>query len=191
MPALTLNLAPVGSLTREAFYALCEVNPELSLERTAQGELIVVTPVGGGGSRREADLITDVNNWNRRTQLGVVFSSAGLFSLPQGGDRAPDVAWVKRERWQALSPEEQEGIPPICPDFVIELRSRTDRLAPLQAKMQEYLHSGLRLGWLIDPHHRRVEVYRAGQPVERLEQPQSLSGEEVLPGFVLEVSRFW
>jgi Uma2 family endonuclease len=191
MTAVTLKLDPIVKLTRDAFYKLCEANPDLSFERTAQGELVIVTPVGGGGSSREADLIVDVGNWNRQTQLGIVFSSSGLFSLPNGGDRCPDVAWITLERWQSLSLEEQEGVPNICPDFVIELRSHTDRLQPLQVKMQEYLNSGLRLGWLIDPQNQRVEIYRLGQPVEILNQPQSVSGEDVLPGFVLNVSRFW
>jgi Uma2 family endonuclease len=191
MTAITLKLDAMGSLTREAFYALCDANSDLSFERTAQGDLIIVTPVGGGGSSREADLIIDVGTWNRQTQLGGVFSSAGMFSLPNGGDLCPDVSWIKLERWQALSLEEQEGVPTICPDFVIELRSRTERLLPLQAKMQEYLNSGLRLGWLINPQDQQVEIYRPGQAVETLTQPQSISGEDVLLGFVLNVSRFW
>lgn len=191
MTAVTLKLDALGKLTREAFLDLCLANPDLDFERTANGELIIVAPVGGGGSNREADLITDVSIWNRQTQLGKVFSSSGLFSLPQGGDRSPDVAWIALERWQALSLEEQEGVPLICPDFVIELRSRTDRLKPLQEKMQEYLNSGLRLGWLINPQQKQVEIYRPGLPVEVLDHPIHLSDEEVLPGFVLDLSRIW
>jgi Uma2 family endonuclease len=191
MTAVTLKLDAVGPLTRNAFYVLCQDNPEIAFERTAQGALIIVTPVGGGGSSREADLIIDVGTWNRQTQLGKVFSSSGLFSLPNGGDRSPDVAWIALERWQTLSPDEQEGVPRICPDFVIELRSRTDRLAALQDKMQEYLNSGLRLGWLIDPQNKRVEIYRCRQSVEILDQPERLAGEDVLPGFVLNVSSLW
>ena len=191
MTAVTLKLDPIVKLTREAFYKLCEANPDLSFERTARGELIIMTPVGGGGSSREANLIADVTIWNRQTGLGIVFSSSGLFSLPRGGDRSPDVAWIKLERWQALSLQEQEGVPNICPDFVIELRSRTDRLPPLQTKMQEYLNSGLRLGWLINPQDKELEIYRPRYPVEILPQPQSVSGEDVLPGFVLNLNRFW
>lgn len=183
-----LNLEPITTLTREQFFQLCQANPDLQLERSPQGELIIVTPIGGEGGNQEASLIIRVGVWNEQTQLGVVFSSQTVFSLPGGGDRSPDVAWVELSRWQKLSQEEREGFPPICPDFLIELRSRTDRLKPLQNKMQEYLASGLRLGWLINPKDKQVEIYRIGQEVEVVEMPVVLSGEEVLPGFSLEVS---
>ena len=177
-----LNLEPITSLTREKFYQLCEHNPELQLERNAAGELIIMSPVGGESGKKEANLIVDISLWNRQTNLGVVFSSSTIFSLPYGSDRSPDVAYVALERWQSLSEEEREGFPPICPDFVIELRSKTDRLKPLQAKMEEYLASGLRLGWLINPQQRQVEIYRPQQAVEIVQMPITLSGEEVLPG---------
>lgn len=182
-----LNLDPITTLTRSQFYQLCQANPDLHLERSPRGELIIVTPIGGESGNQEANLIGDVIIWNRQAGLGVVFSSQTVFSLPGGGDRSPDVAWVQLERWQGLSQEEREGFPPICPDFAIELRSRTDRLKPLQEKMQEYLASGLRLGWLINPKDRQVEIYRVGQPVEVVAMPVVLSGEEVLPGFSLEL----
>lgn len=181
-----LNLdALTRSLTREQFMHLCQSNPDLQLERSRQGELIIVSPVGGESGNREATLITKVGIWNEQTQLGFVFSSSTIFSLPEGGDRSPDVAWVAKPRWQALSPAERETFPPICPDFVIELRSRSDRLQPLQAKMQEYLASGLRLGWLINPQDQQVEIYRPNQAVEVLQLPATLSGEDVLSGFKL------
>jgi Uma2 family endonuclease len=182
-----LNLDPITTLTREQFFQLCQANPDLPLERSSTGELIIVTPIGGEGGKREANLIIQVGIWNQQTQLGVVFSSQTVFSLPKGGDRSPDVAWVEVSRWQGLSQEEREGFPPICPDFVIELRSRTDRLKPLQTKMLEYLASGLRLGWLINRKDRQVEIYRQGQEVEVVRMPVVLSGEDVLPGFSLEV----
>ncbi len=182
-----LNLDPITSLTREQFYRLCEANSEISLERSPKGELIIVAPVGGECGNQEASLIAKVVNWNEQTGLGVVFSSSTIFSLPGGGDRSPDVAWVHLKRWQALSEIDRVGFPPICPDFVIELRSPTDRLKPLQDKMQEYLSSGLRLGWLINPQHRQVEIYRVGQAVETVTMPILLSGEEVLPGFSLKL----
>ncbi|MGB5974991.1 MAG: Uma2 family endonuclease, partial [Nodosilinea sp.] len=152
-------------------------------------------PVGGESGNREATLITKVGIWNEQTQLGFVFSSSTIFSLPEGGDRSPDVAWVAKSRWQALSPAQREAFPPICPDFVIELRwrsqsyglSRSDRLPPLQAKMQEYLASGLRLGWLINPQDQQAEIYRPNQAAEVLPLPATLSGEDVLPGFELLV----
>ncbi|MGP1384465.1 MAG: Uma2 family endonuclease [Thainema sp.] len=183
-----LNLEPLTrSLSREQFVQLCHSNPDLQLERSAQGELVIVSPVGGISGNQEADLITKVGIWNVETQLGYVFSSSTIFSLPNGGDRSPDVAWVAKRRWEALTPEAQSAFPPICPDFVIELRSRSDRLLPLQAKMQEYIASGLRLGWLINPQDRQVEIYRPEQEVEVIQLPAKLSGETVLPGFELSL----
>ncbi|WP_200817650.1 Uma2 family endonuclease [Calothrix rhizosoleniae] len=181
-----LNLDTVN-LTDEQFWHLCQANRDIPLERSAKGELIIMPPVGGISGNREANLITDLNIWNRQTGLGKVFSSSTIFKLPGGGDRSPDAAWIKLDRWEALTPEEQEKFPPICPDFVIELRSRTDALKPLQEKMQEYLNSGLRLGWLINPQDEQVEIYRLDQDVEIVSFPVSLSGEEVLPGFVLNL----
>jgi len=183
-----LNLKPLTTtLTRSQFYQLCVANPDVPLERSPQGELIIMTPIGGEGGSQEANLIGDLIIWNRQTQLGVVFSSQTVFSLPGGGDRSPDVAWVELGRWQSLSQSEREKFPPLCPDFVIELRSRTDRLKPLQDKMQEYLASGLRLGWLINYQDRQVEIYRGGTGVDVVAMPVVLSGEEVLPGFRLEI----
>lgn len=180
-----VDLSPIAPLTREQFYQLCMVNRDIALERSSKGELIIVSPVGGESGNQEAKLIFKVGVWNEQTGLGVVFSSSTVFSLPGQGDRSPDVAWVRLERWQALTPEQREQFPPICPDFVIELRSRTDRLKPLQEKMQEYLASGLRLGWLINPQDQQVEIYRAEQPVEVVAITTILSGEAVLPGFKL------
>lgn len=182
-----LDLSPITQLTREQFYQLCRANRDIPLERSPRGELIIVSPVGGESGSWEANLIGDVIIWNRQTRLGVVFSSSTIFSLPGGGDRSPDVAWVRCDRWESLTPEERETFPPICPDFVIELRSRTDRLPPLQQKMQEYLDSGLRLGWLINPQDQQVEIYRPGQPAEVVAMPTVLSGEDVLPDFSLPV----
>jgi Uma2 family endonuclease len=182
-----LDLSPITQLTREQFYQLCMANRNTPLERSPKGELIIVSPVGGESGNQEAKLIVKVGVWNEQTELGVVFSSSTIFSLPGQGDRSPDVAWVRLDRWQALTPEQRAAFPPICPDFVIELRSKTDRLKPLQEKMQEYLDSGLRLGWLINPQDQQVEIYRAGQPVEVLAFPAMLTGEDALPGFSLTV----
>ncbi len=175
------------TLTHEHFYELCMANKDVAMERSPEGELIIMPPVGGGSGKKEADYIIDLGNWNRQTGLGVVFSSSTVFKLPVGGDRSPDAAWVSQNRWDALTPEEQERFPPLCPDFVIELRSKSDRLQPLQAKMQEYLESGLRLGWLINPQDQVIEIYRVGKEVEVLQMPALLLGEDVLPGFELEV----
>ncbi len=194
MTTVTLNLDTV-ELTDEQFYRLCQMNRDWQFERTAKGEIIIMSPVGGVSGNREADLITNLGLWNRQTQLGRVFSSSTIFRLPNNGNRSPDAAWVSLERWSALTAEEQEKFPPICPDFVIELHeaklsrreSGTDPLRPLQEKMQEYLNSGLRLGWLINPQDEQVEIYRASREVEIVQFPVSLSGEDVLPGFVLNL----
>ncbi len=178
-------------LTDEQFYQLCINNPELVLERDANGVLIVMSPVGGDGGSWEADYITDLNIWNRQTNLGKTFSSSTLFRLPEGGgDRSPDAAWIELSRWNALTPEQRQKFPPIAPDFVLELRSPSDSLKPLQEKMQEYMASGVRLGWLFNPQDQQVEIYRQGQAVEARSLPAELSGEAVLPGFTLQVDRF-
>ncbi|MBE9037555.1 Uma2 family endonuclease [aff. Roholtiella sp. LEGE 12411] len=187
MNTVVLNLEPIVHLSDEQFYQLCMANRDLNLELSATGEVIIVPSVGGESGTQEADFITDLNNWNRQTKLGKVFSSSTIFKLPNGANRSPDAAWVKLERWEALTAEERKKFPPLTPDFVIELRSETDRLKPLQDKMQEYLENGLRLGWLINPQDKQVEIYQPGQPVEVVAIPALLVGEEVLPGFELQV----
>jgi Uma2 family endonuclease len=177
-------------LSDEQFYQLCVHNPNLNIERSAEGVLIFMAPVGGDSGKREADFILDLGLWNRQTQLGEVFSSSTMFKLPGGGDRSPDVAWVERARWEALTPEQRQKFPPIAPDFVIELRSRTDSLAMLQEKMQEYMDSGVKLGWLLNPQDQQVEVYRQGGAKEVRALPTQLSGETVLPEFSLQVDPF-
>jgi Uma2 family endonuclease len=188
MTAIILDLHSIINLTDEQFYQLCQANSDIKIERNAQGKLIVMPPTGGETGKRNFSLLGQLWLWvEQNPKLGVGFDSSTEFNLPNGGERSPDAAWVKMERWNALSEEDQETFPPICPDFVIELRSRTDNLKPLQDKMQEYLKSGLRLGWLIDPKNQRVEIYRQGQAVEVLQSPTTLSGEDVLPGFVLDL----
>jgi Uma2 family endonuclease len=186
---LKVNLQQVH-FTDEQFYQLCINNPDLTIERDAAGALIVMTPVGGESGNREADYIIDLGNWNRQTKLGKVFSSSTIFKLPNGGSRSPDAAWVELSRWQSLSPEQRQKFPPIAPDFVIELRSRTDDLPTLQDKMQEYLVSGVQLGWLFNPQDQQVEIYRQGQEKELRALPTQLSGEALLPGFTLQVEHF-
>jgi Uma2 family endonuclease len=175
-------------VTQEQFEQLAWANRDVSMERTADGALIVMPPTGGTTGKRNARLTAQLWNWNQQQQLGEVFDSSTIFHLPNGADLSPDAAWVSAERWNTLTREEQDGIVPLCPDFVVELRSKTDSLKELQAKMQEYLDNGCRLGWLINPQARQVEVYRFGQTTERLDSPQTLLGEDLLPGFVLNVS---
>lgn len=189
MTALTLNLDTVH-LSDEQFYQLCQNNRELQFERTARGELIIMPPVGGDSGNREADLIIDLGIWNRQTDLGYTFSSSTIFTLPNGANRSPDVAWIRRERYAALTPEQRRKFPPIAPDFVIELRSATDDLKMLHNKMQEYMDAGVQLAWLINPQAQQVEIYRLGKAVEVRDLPTELSGEEILPGFSLSLSRY-
>jgi Uma2 family endonuclease len=191
MNAITLTLTPAIELSDDAFYELCQTNRDLRFERTAQGELIIMPPVGGEGSSREADAIVQLGMWNKQAKLGIIFSSSGGFKLPNGADRSPDAAWIVQTRWDALTTEQRRKFPPIAPDFVIELRSETDDLKTLQAKMREYMENGVRLGWLLNPQDRQVEIYRLGQAVEVLSSPKRLSGEPLLPDFVLELSEIF
>jgi len=191
MTALTVNIPPSTQMTDEQFFQLCQVNPDLRIERTASGNLIFMPPTGGETSKHNSTLNAQLWLWNQKTQRGEVFDSSGGFKLPNGADRSPDAAWVAAERWNRLSAEEKEKFPPICPDFVIELRSPSDVLAPLREKMQEYLANGTRLGWLINRKDRTIEISRSGQPVETLHAPSTLSGEDVLPGFVLDLRSIW
>jgi len=192
METLTLNVPPTVGLTDEQFYQLCVANKEWRLELTAEGELIIMPPTGGESGIRNADLTTDLNLWNRQTRLGKVFDSSTEFRLPSGSKRSPDVSWVIRARWEALSPEQRKRFPPLSPDFVIELRSETDSLEKFRSKMREYRDNGVRLGWLIDPQTPLVEIYRHSQDVETInfsfDEPPTISGEDVLPGFVLNLT---
>ncbi|MGD2181540.1 Uma2 family endonuclease [Lusitaniella coriacea] len=172
-------------VTQQQFEQLAAANRDVRLERTATGELIVMPPTGGNTGKRNIDLEGQLWYWNRQTSLGVAFNSSTAFKLPNGANRSPDAAWVSQERWDTLTLEQQGAFPPLCPDFVIELRSKSDNMEPLRKKMQEYLENGLRLGGLIDAKNKRVEIYRQDREVEVLESPVSLSGEAVLPGFVL------
>jgi Uma2 family endonuclease len=177
-------------LTDEQFYQLCISNPDIPLERTAKGVLLIMSPVGGESGNREMEFGGELYVWNRQTKLGKVFSSSTIFKLPGGGSRSPDAAWIELSRWEALTPEQRQKFPLIAPDFVLELRSRTDNLKTLREKMQEYMESGVRLGWMFDPQNQQVEIYRQGHETEVRDLPTELSGEEVLPGFVLQVDQF-
>ncbi|MEP6515490.1 Uma2 family endonuclease [Microcoleus vaginatus FACHB-2002] len=191
--AIAVNIPPTLTLTvtREQFVELAIANRELQLERTAQGELIVNPPTGGETGYRNLDIEGQLWLWNRQTKLGKAFNSSTGFHLPNGADRSPDAAWVLQERWDGLTPKQKESFIPLCPDFVVELRSKTDNMEPLRAKMKECMNNGARLGWLIDRKNKKVEIYRSSQDVEALENPISLSGEDVLPGFVLDLTEVW
>ncbi|MDZ8261270.1 Uma2 family endonuclease [Nostoc sp. ChiQUE01b] len=176
-------------LSDEQFFQMCQKNSNYRFERTASGEILIMPPTGSDTGRRNVKITTQLDIWNSESSLGEVFDSSTGFTLPNGAERSPDASWVKIERWNALTPEQQEKFAPICPDFVVELRSRTDSLKELQEKMQEYIENGTQLGWLIDRKNKRVEIYRPGKDIEILDNPASLSGENVLPGFVLNLQQ--
>ncbi len=186
MTALILNLSPTIDLTDEQFFHLCQSNRDLRLERTVEGELIIMPPTGWGTGNRNSKITQRLCNWADADGTGLVFDSSTGFKLPNRADRSPDASWVKRERLEALNPDRAKFLP-LAPDFVVELRSTSDNLNILQQKMQEYINCGVRLGWLIYPQNQRVEIYRQGQDVEIL-HPTSLSGEDVLPGFILNLA---
>lgn len=180
---LELNI----ELTDEQFFQLCQNNRDLQFERTATGELIIKPPTGSDTGNRNIELSYQLQGWSRQNNLGKAFDSSGGFKLPNGAERSPDASWVSIERWNALTSEQQGKFAPLCPDFVVELRSPSDSLEKLRSKMREYIENGARLGWLIDRQNRRVEIYRPNQEVEMISSPTHLSGEDVLPGFVLDL----
>ena len=176
-------------LTDEQFFQLCIDNRDLRFERTASGGLIIMPPTGSETGNFNIDLSYQLQSWSRQNKhLGIAFDSSTGFKLPDGSDISPDAAWVRRDRWDALTPEQKEKFAPICPDFVVELRSTTDSLEKLRAKMKVYVKNGARLGWLLDRKNRKVEISRQGREVEILDEPATLSGEDVLPGFVLDLT---
>lgn len=191
MTTLTLNLNPIIKLTDDQFFQLCQENENIRLERTAKGELIIMSPAGGETGSSNAGLTAQIWIWNQQHKLGKVFDSSTGFNLPNGANRAPDASWVKLETWNALTPEQQKKFPPICPDFVVELLSPSDSLKETQDKMKEYRDNGAVLGWLINRKSRQVEIYRPHQEVEMLESPATVSGEDVLPGFILNLESIW
>ncbi|MDZ8188536.1 MAG: Uma2 family endonuclease [Nostoc sp. ChiSLP02] len=191
MTAIAIKLNSIIQLTDNQFYQLCRENPEIKFERNAAGELLIMSPTGGETGNCNFEISVEFGIWNRQTQLGICFDSSTCFKLPNGANRSPDVAWIKKERWNALTPEQKEKFPPIAPDFVLELMSPSDTLRETQEKMREYIDNGVKLAWLINPKMRQVEIYRLGQPVEILTSPQQLSGEDILPGFILNLSIIW
>ncbi|MDB9514815.1 Uma2 family endonuclease [Kamptonema animale CS-326] len=191
MTQITLNLNPIIQLTEEQFFQLCQENSDIQLERNAKGELIVMPPTGGEAGKSKVKAIVTLAIWNEQTQLGEVFDSSTGFTLPNKANRSPDASWVEKSRWEALTPEQREKFIPLCPDFVIEILSPSDRLSKTQEKMQEYIENGCHLGWLIKRKKQEVEIYRPGKEAELLKSPQTLSGEDVLPGFTLNLQRIW
>jgi Uma2 family endonuclease len=192
-PTVMVNIPTTITLkiSHEQFLDLALANRDLQLERNATGELIIMPPTGSYTGKINFDIAGQLWFWNRQTKLGEAFDSSTGFHLPNGSDRSPDAAWIKQEKWDTLSLEQKESFAPICPDFVLELRSKTDSLEKLPSKMREYIENGASLGWLIDQKNQRVEIYRPGKDVEILEHPTSLSGENILPGFILDLTELW
>ncbi len=188
----TITIPQGFKVTPEQFEQLAYIEQLARMELTKEGELIIMSPTGGTAGEKNFNLYLDVGIWNRQTKLGKAFDSSTIFVLPNGARRSPDVSWIKLERWNELTQVQKDGFPPISPDFIIELISPSDiknqRYEDLQAKMQEYLDNGVKLGWLINPLTKIVEIYRENQSVEILDNPKSLSGETVLPGFILDLT---
>ncbi len=184
---LVVRFRPGLRLSDEAFWRLCCANPDLRLERSARGDLLIMPPAGADSDRRNTSATAQLWNWNQASGRGIVFGPSAGFTLPNTAVVGPDAAWMSLPRWEALSPEDREKFAHIAPDFVLEVRSRSDTKKALRDKMRESIAQGVRLAWLIDPKTRTVEIYRPGRAVEVLKQPATLSGEDVLPGFVLDL----
>jgi Uma2 family endonuclease len=188
---ILVRLEPLIHLTDEQFYEVCQLNHDLRLERTARGELVILPPTGGETSERNAEVTMQLRLWAKRDGTGSTFDSSGGFVLPNGAIRSPDAAWVNRLRLELLTTEQRKRFLPLCPDFVIELRSPTDSVTAVQTKMEEYLANGAQLGFLLDPEYKRVYVYRPAVPVECIENPETISAEPLLPGFTLDLREVW
>jgi Uma2 family endonuclease len=190
MDTLKINLYPLR-LTDEQFYQICLNNRDLRLESDAWGDLIIMPPTGGTTGERNSELNFQLRLWNKEYGLGKVFDSSTGFKLPNGAARSPDASWIAIERWNTLTEEQQNRFIPLCPDFIIELLSPSDNLEKTRSKMGEYVENGLRLGWLINRKNRQVEIYRQGQDIEILDHPLTLSGEDILPNFILSLESIW
>ena len=178
-------------MTDEQFFQLCQDNRDLRFERNSNGDILIMPPTGGETGYRNLKIIQKLANWTDTNQRGIAFDSSTGFKLSNGSDRSPDASWIPLEKWNNLTPQQRQKFLPLCPDFVIELRSPSDSLKTLQNKMKEYLENGTKLGWLINPKAKQVEIYRQGKEVEILDNPTTLSGEDVLPDFVLDLELIW
>ena len=188
---LVLKMLPAIEMTDASFAEFCQINSDLRIEMTAQGELVIMSPAFSDTGNRNFNLAVQLGIWMEQDGTGIGFDSSAGFTLPNGAKRSPDAAWIQLSRWNALSEAEKASFAPICPDFVVELKSATDRLQDLQAKMQEYIDNGTLLGWLIDRQKRQVHIYRPERSVEIRDRPETLSGNPVLSGFVLHLDKIW
>lgn len=186
-----LKFNPVINMTDDQLFDFCQLNKDFRIERKANREIVIMSPTGSETEERNFDLIGQLWLWTKQDGTGVGFGSSGDFTLPNGAVRSPDAAWIKKTRWEAIPAELRRKFAPICPEFVVELRSESDSLKDLQEKMLEYINNGALLGWLIDRKERRVYIYRPETAVEELDNPSTLSGEDILSGFVLNLSSIW
>jgi hypothetical protein len=188
---LVLKMQPEMIMTDDQFFDFCQLNRDLNIERDQLGDLLIMSPTGSETDERNFNLTGQLWIWTKQDGTGVGFGSSGGFTLPNGAVRSPDAAWIKKERWEAIPIEQRKKFAPICPDFVVELRSETDSLKTLQEKMEEYIKNGVKLAWLIDRKQGKIFIYRPGQVVAELDHPQTLNGEDILPGFVLDLRDIW
>jgi len=188
---LTVNLPMQIEMTTAEFYEFCQANRDLRIERSANGEVIIMPPAFSDTGNRNVKIVQQLANWADEDGTGEVFDSSSGFTLPNGATRSPDAAWIRQERWNGLAEEEKASFAPICPDFVVELKSSSDTLSSLKAKMEEYIANGALLGFLIERNPRQVHVYRPNQEPEILENPDAVSGDPEMPGFVLQMARIW
>jgi Uma2 family endonuclease len=187
----TFDVRPL-KMTDEIFYEFCQRNKDFRFEMDKRGNLIIMPPTFLETSRKNADINVQLGIWAKKDKTGIAFESDGMFTLPNGAKRAPDAFWILKERYFALSEiEREERFARIAPDFVIELRSKSDNLRKLQNKMREYIENGVRLGWLIDPSEKRVHIYRSDKTTEVLNNPKTISGEDVLKNFELDLAEIW
>ena len=188
---MVLQMLPNMIMTDDQFFDFCQLNRHFRIERNQIGDLFIMSPTGSETEERNFNLIVQLGIWTKQDGTGVGFGSSGGFTLPNGAVRSPDAAWIKRTKWEAIPTEKRKKFAPICPEFVVELRSENDSLSTLKEKMQEYIDNGTQLAWLIDRKQRQVFIYRPNCAVEELDNPQTLTGEDILPGFVLELSEIW
>jgi Uma2 family endonuclease len=191
LSSIVVHLRPVVDLSDDQLFEFSQINRDLRMERSAQGELIIMPPTGGDAGERNAEVTMQLRIWAKQDGMGATFDSSTGFRLPNGAVRSPDASWMSYDRLNSVTPEQRQKFLPLCPDFVIELRTPTDSLNALHEKMQEYIDNGARLGWLIDPQQKRVAVYQPDHPIQEIEGPDNISGDPVLSGFTLSLREIW
>ncbi|ACK64367.1 protein of unknown function DUF820 [Rippkaea orientalis PCC 8801] len=188
---VVLQMLPAVEMTDKQFFEFCQLNRNYCIERSAKGELIIMSPTGSETGHSNAKLTQQLGNWTDEDGTGIDFDSSTGFKLPNGANRSPDAAWMKRKKWESIPPEKRSGFAPVCPDFVVEIRSATDNLQTLQDKLEEYIQNGALLGWLIDRKNRKVYIYRPQKNVQCLDNPITVSGHPILANFTLKMQRIW